>query len=246
MIRTPTATGWLLTMQPAHALLATQAVAAWGNEGFTPPPRRAETLVAVSQHDVGWVEWEQAPTLTAEGEPRDFMHMPLEEHLANWRRGVAYARHQGAWTGLLVSRHATTLYEGRRSEPDVAAFIARQQPLQAAWREVAGASEEEVAMAYAFVRWSDWLSLVLCMDHHRERGGPVELGVGPQGVAFTLHWRAEDRAAISPWPFQAARLDLHVESLRLDEKRFPDDASYRAAVESAARVERWWRLERGE
>lgn len=246
MIRTATSTGWLLTMQPAHALLSAQLAAAWGNADFAAPPRRIETLVAVSQHDVGWVEWEQAPTLTDEGQPRDFMHMPLAEHLANWRRGITYARHQGPWVGLLVSVHATSLYVDRTEEPPIAAFIAEQQPAQAAWRVAAAASEVEVETAYALLRLTDWLSLILCLDHHRERGDPVDLRSGPGGTRFTLRWQAVDHAAVAPWPFASSPLDVHVESLELDQKQFADEADYRAALAQAPRVERRWRLEQGE
>ncbi|MCZ7569065.1 MAG: DUF3891 family protein [Ardenticatenaceae bacterium] len=243
MIRTPTPTGWLLTMQPAHALLSAQLAAAWGKADFPPPPRRTETLVAVSQHDTGWVEWEEAPTLTDEGEPRDFMHMPLAEHLANWRRGIAYARHQGPWAGLLVSVHATSLYVARTEEPPIAAFIAEQQSSQAAWRVAAAATEEEIEEAYALLRATDWLSLVLCLDHHRDRGEPVDLGLGPAATRFTLHWQAVDQAAVTPWPFATSPLDVHVESLELDQKRFASETLYRTALAEAPRIERRWRLE---
>lgn len=230
-------------MQPAHALLSAQVAAAWGNTDFAPPPRRTETLVAVGQHDVGWVEWEQAPTLTDDGGPRDFMHMPLDEHLANWRRGITYARHQGPWVGLLVSVHATSLYADRTEEPAVAAFIAEQQPAQAAWRVAAAATEEEVEEAYALLRLTDWLSLVLCLDYRRERGDPVDLRLGPGGTRFTLHWRAVDYATVAPWPFATSPLDVHAESLQLNQQHFDDEASYRAALAQALRVTRRWRLE---
>lgn len=243
MIRTPTPTGWLLTRQPAHALLAAQFAAAWGNERVPQPPRRVETLIAVSQHDAGWVTWEQAPTVTPEGEPRDFMHMPIAEHLANWRRGIAHARHQGPWIGLLVGCHATSLYAARADEPEIAAFLAEQKPLMTEWQAAAEASDAEIEEAYALLRFCDWLSLVLCLDRHREQGTPVDLGAGPGGIAFALHWRAVDRAAIDPWPFEPAHLDVEVESWRLDRKRFDDAAEYQTLLAQAPRVTRRWRLE---
>ena len=64
---------WLVS-QPDHAEVSGYLAAHWGNEEFTrpgyyaasndPERLRAETVLAIAQHDNGWWEWEAAPELS--------------------------------------------------------------------------------------------------------------------------------------------------------------------------------------
>ena len=88
MIVQPDGDGLRLFRQTDHALLSGSFAAAWGNDRIPPPPRRDQTLIAASRHDDGWSEWELAPKLGADGEPIDFIRVPVSDHAPLYKRGA--------------------------------------------------------------------------------------------------------------------------------------------------------------
>lgn len=244
MIRYPTETGWLIVYQPAHALLSGQLAAHWaGDDQFPRPASWSELLVAVSQHDVGWVAWEQAAQIDEEGAPQNFTDLRVADHLAIWRRGVRYAGHQSSLLGVLVSRHATALYGHRREEsPQIATFLDEQRRLQADLLKQLPYDQPYVDEAYQLIRLMDWLSLALCMGRAEE--GDVELGAGPGGVALTLVPLDPTRITVRPWPFDVSRIEARVAAQRLTRRTFVDDAELQVALGAAETVYRRWMVER--
>ena len=233
--------GWEIIYQPAHALLSAQLVGRWRVEAH--PPRWWETLVAVSQHDNGWREWEAAPQVNPDGTPRNFTEMTVPEAMAQWRRGVTRARHQSAWVGLLVSHHATTLFDSRRGELEALnQFLDEQHAQQERWRASLGASPEEVDHAYAMVRWTDWLSLVLCWRRLPADGSPISLGTGPDGTRYEAALRMDESVALTPWPFDEARFTVTVETRLLSQPTFADDEALQVALLDAPVQPRAWTL----
>ena len=116
---------WLIT-QPAHAELAGQMAAHWGNEEFAVPGRfaasadperlRREVVLAVAEHDSGWWEWEADPPLSAD----DGLPQGLGEVVANpvvgmerWRLGIPRLAERHPYASLLIGDHAHRLYEAQ-------------------------------------------------------------------------------------------------------------------------------------
>ena len=91
---------WLVT-QPDHAQVAGYLAAHWGNDDFVrpgyfasaPDPERlrAETVMAIAQHDNGWWEWEATPELAAvDGFPSGLADVlkNQQEGTSRWRLGL--------------------------------------------------------------------------------------------------------------------------------------------------------------
>ena len=110
MIVQEIAGGLLLFRQTEHALLSGAFAEAWGNENIPEPPRRPSTLVAAARHDDGWAEWELAPKLGPNGEPVDFIHIPVNEHTELYRRGIDLVESEDPYAGLVASLHGERLY----------------------------------------------------------------------------------------------------------------------------------------
>ena len=123
---------WLVT-QPDHAQVAGYLAAHWGNDDFVrpgyfasasdPEQLRAETVMAVAQHDNGWWEWEATPELAAvDGFPSGLADVlkNQQEGMNRWRLGLG--RFDNApYANLLISHHAYWLYAvGTQSDPDPA------------------------------------------------------------------------------------------------------------------------------
>ena len=111
-------------------------------------------LLAAEQHDIGWLDWESAPTFNPQtGRPHLFREVGAAAHSPMWRQGVERAL--GAWgahVALLVSRHGGVIYRRyadrhRMNEADAAAaraYLEAQAPLEAAWAKMLGLEAAEL------------------------------------------------------------------------------------------------------
>lgn len=122
---------WLVS-QPDHAELAGFLAAHWGNDEFASPGHfansanpeelRANTVLAIAQHDNGWWEWEANPELTkGEGLPMDLREVlrNQQDGMNRWRFGIPRFNESHPYVSLLISLHAYWLYAyGCHAKPD--------------------------------------------------------------------------------------------------------------------------------
>ena len=123
MLKTKQDDEWWLITQPAHAELAGQMAAHWGNDTFASPGHFAtsthpgrlkqEVLLAIAEHDNGWWEWEADPVRS----PDNALPQGLAEVVANpeqgmerWRKGIPRLAANHPYASLLISDHASWLY----------------------------------------------------------------------------------------------------------------------------------------
>lgn len=245
------ARGRIAIPQPAHAAMAGQLAAAWGDGGagsaFAAP--RPEAVLAAALHDIGWAAWERAPTRDPEtGWPRQFPQVSKLIHVDLWRDGVATARLFGRWPALLVSLHADTIYS-RHHDPEAAsaeerdavkALLDEQHAVQAELKaslrvdpRAGDASDAAVERARLFVAAMDELSLALCWGVDRPRD--VAEVPTASGQTTTLALRPEgDAVAVSPWPFAGTRLTVTADGRALEAPFASDDALRRGLARAPA------------
>ncbi len=232
----------LAISQPTHAWISGQILRSW-REAL------GETLMlAAEQHDIGWLDWETAPTFNPEtGRPHLFREVGAATHSPMWRQGVERALSAwGAHVALLVSRHGGVIYRRyadrhRMNEPDAAAaraYLEAQAPLEAAWAKMLGLEAAELQKETALVAFSDTLSLALC----GELKTPIELEApNAHGGAETL--RLIERPGhpfefvLSPWPFRKDALTVEGEARPLPATgRFDNEAAMREWFRSPRRA----------
>lgn len=243
MLLQTTTAGWLAISQPAHARTAAQLATAWGGDWVAPVSPREEVIVGTLLHDIGWLDWEAAPTFNPEtGLPHTFMELPIATHIGMWRRASMLALAFGRYPALLTSLHGTRLYGARdlsKLDPKdamlVAGFLADERRRQAEWL-TALAADSSTADAVAdatlgrnssnLALW-DALSLAICggIRSEREFHGVPTLG----GALRTLRLRPGPDAttvALDPWPFAACEVVVSVEG-RLIQRRVSDESMMR-------------------
>jgi hypothetical protein len=163
---------WLIS-QPDHAIVSGYLAAHWGNGEFTrpgyfgsaPDPERlrAETVLAIAEHDNGWWEWEADPQLSpGDGLPLGLLDLTQSDGMERWRMGVPRFVETHPYVSLLISLHAYWLYAPRcEPHPDAAFF----HPLFAHPEDAPPLEGEELERAKGFVveqreiqeRLVDWL-----------------------------------------------------------------------------------------
>lgn len=233
--------GVLAISQPTHAWISGQILRAWDAALGEP------LLLAAEQHDIGWLDWESAPTFNPQtGRPHLFREIGAVVHSPMWRQGVERAL--GAWgahVALLVSRHGGVIYRRytdrhRISEADAAAaqtYLDTQGPMEAAWAKTLGLNVAALQNETTLVALVDAVSLALC----GELKTPIDLEApSSRGGAETL--RLIERPGhpfdfvLSPWPFRKDVLTVEGEARPLPAAgRFDNEAAMRAWLRSPER-----------
>jgi hypothetical protein len=232
----------LAVSQPAHAWISGQLLRAW-NESFSEP-----LLLAAEQHDIGWLDWETAPSFNPEtGRPHLFREVGAAVHAPMWRQGVERAL--GAWgvhVALLVSRHGGVIYRRyfdrhRLVEADARAaqeYLDGQAPVEADWAQTLGLDAAALNRESALVALVDTLSLALC----GELKAPLEVQVPDRSGAQTS-LRLTERPqkpfefVLSPWPFRTETVTVEGEGRPLPESgRLANEAEMRTWLSASNRM----------
>jgi hypothetical protein len=226
--------GALAISQLTHAWLSGQLLRAW-DEPFAEP-----LLLAAEQHDIGWLDWETAPSFNPQtGRPHLFREVGASIHAPMWTSGVNRALHAwGMHVALLVSRHGGIIYSRytdrhnitREDRAAADAYIATQGAIEAQWTQKLNLSEATLKKESALIALVDALSLALC----GELKTPLEFQApGRNGDMIAVRLVERDRHPfefiLSPWPFRGDAVTLEGEGRPLPpEGRFADEAAMRA------------------
>lgn len=224
--------------QTSHSWLAGQLARVWGNERFGGFARREEVCLGAEQHDVGWAEWDLAPSLNEEtGLPHAFFELSRRESLGIWRVAPRRLEAQSRYAALLCSLHGTLLIERfadleemktddrRLTEEYLAGERRRQERLSA---EV-GVDPAELARARELIASWDALSLALC--HGQERT-VTEVPAADETTIDLALAGSDSEWTLAPWPFAAEHVSVLCEGRRLAD-RFEEEGALRAALEAA-------------
>lgn len=237
----------ILITQPAHAALSGQLARGWGSPLAGPVAPFDAVCLGAQLHDIGWIEWEQAPTLNeATGLPHTFMQLPTRTHLEIWGRAAGWALAFGRYPALLTSMHFTGLYERfhdyERDSPDDArdarALVARERKFQeeivAALRAddaTAGfATDELIARNRQLVALWDGMSLAIChgvTEPRSFRGVP-----GGDSTYELVLAPVDGGLSVAPWPFVEPGVSVTVDGRVLNE-RYHDQQTLDDALNTA-------------
>jgi hypothetical protein len=251
MVRREFEGGLLLITQTAHAWISGQLALRWGNEAFyRPEPWEILTLTA-GQHDNGWAEWELAPRILPDGRPVSFTEMALEEHFAIWQRSAERMQSTNLYAALLISMHATDLFQ-RRLQADergdtpelqsrIRGFIEEQQRFQASLYPILAdhprygpaLAQERLDVAFRLLQIWDLLSLLMLMGPlPTRRLEDVPAGPGERTTVQILP-RDERTMVLEPYPFAEAPFVVRVDGRWLAQKSFGHNALFRRALEQS-------------
>lgn len=252
MICNKTETGWDVIYQRAHALLAAALVEHWRADQR--PSRWIETLCAVAQHENGWQEWEASNQLTELGTPKTLGEGSLADTAQQLHHAITRARHQSLWCGLLVSRHATQLFDAQRGQIDALdKLLDAQVELRRRWQAQLGVDDQTLAAAYALLLFGDTFSLILCREEVPFGGRRLEIEAGPDGTRYDVRQvdGAQDVTAsgdrvltVEPWPYAVDEFTASVDVYPLRQLTFADDHALARALDAAVVRPRRWTVRR--
>jgi hypothetical protein len=234
--------GVIAISQLTHAWISGRLLRAW-DETLSEP-----LLLAAEQHDLGWIDWEVAPSFDERtGRPHLFRDVGASSHAPMWAAGVDRAlAGWGLHVALLISRHGGVIYSRytnrhRLAEADAAAaqhYLRNQGAKEQAWTRALGFDEARLTYESGLVAFVDALSLALC----GELKTPLDLeapdrGGGVQKLHIAERPGKPFEFVLSPWPFRDSALIFEGEGRPLpSEGRFPDEAAMRSWLAAPERV----------
>jgi hypothetical protein len=246
--------GIIAIPQPNHAWLSGQLCRAWGNACFAAPTPREDVCLAAGLHDIGWLQWEAAPSFDLQtGLPREFLKVPPPVHTGIWRDGVKWAHAYGRVVALHVSLHADTLYsrffDFNRATPEdarlVRDFLDEQHGVRAEIiaslrsdpESAADASDQNIECNRLLIAAFDWMSLKICWGIKEETLIPDVPVSADERTKLVLHPRNSEgrKLTVDPWPFTTDEVEVKAEG-KLLRGRFSDANEMRQALAEAETV----------
>ena len=247
----------LLIRQTDHAFLAGFLAKEWGNEQFVKPEPFASFCLAAAEHDNGWTEEELQPGIDARTRlPYSFMSIPTKAHIELYHRGIERLVKADHYAGLLVSMHASMLYDkARATMPGYSAkyvksdeaqpatdFVQRlklqQLRLKVDLKTQPGMKEfvEENVLKANFERLEalDRMSLYFCTTPRENsliEGVPTDNAGGEADLE--LRPEGPDVVTLTPYPFRRELLELSVMARRIPKRVYSDAADLQKTLSGA-------------
>jgi hypothetical protein len=231
--------------QNDHAKLAGLFASHWGNATFERPRPYTSMMRAAQYHDGGWLRYETNPTVDpATGKSPSYQQVPNDSaQLAAYQWMIDMLTDIDSYTGLMVSKHRTGLWQSRygaitqppprpprKVTSEVEDFITRNEARQHVI--TAGLERHDVATNYNLLQVWDLLSLYICSnEHHKDHviePAPTAYSAG-SGVALKLTPTAPATIAIDPYPFDATPLEAAVVYRALPSSALHDVDAFKAA-----------------
>lgn len=235
----------VMITQNDHAKLAGLFAAHWGNGQFERPHPYVSMMRAAQYHDGGWLRYETNPYLDpATGKSPSYQQVPNNApQLAAYQWAIDMLTDVDSYSGLLVSKHRTGLWQSRYGaigqppagpprtlSEDIRNFIARNEARQQAI--AAGLDGNEVAVNYNLLQVWDLLSLYICShDQHQEHViAPAPTAYAAAGgVSLKLTPTAPATIRIDPYPFDDEPLKAGLVYRQLPQSALRDAESFKAA-----------------
>src|ERR1700739_165155 len=94
----------VLIRQTDHAVLAGHFAHELGGDGFAPLAPQESLVLAGTEHDNGWNEWEILPEIDpGTFLPYSFMSIPTRDHIDLYQRGIERVWNGGRYSRILGS-----------------------------------------------------------------------------------------------------------------------------------------------
>ncbi|MBW4635318.1 MAG: DUF3891 family protein [Iphinoe sp. HA4291-MV1] len=251
MLHRLTKQGLICITQLNHAWLSGQLAQVWGNEHFAQFAPKKEVCLGAELHDIGWLFWEQAPTLNPQtGYPYKFAELSMREHIDIWSSAKQLALPLSRYVALLVSLHGTGLYErftSWKNSPTSSEIVQDFFKHEYAFQEQLIAfftndpyyapytTPEVIERNRKLITIWDALSIILCQELTSEAHlSQVPTIDSETTVKLTLKEAKDNhhQVTVSPWPFQHSQVELVYEG-RLLRQTFSDEKAMQEALMSS-------------
>lgn len=217
--------GWTIITQRAHGLLSGQICALLKTADYS--PSWLETVIACSEHDDVYNEFDIKPLIDSNGAPLDFKSTTF--NLKRAKAQIDMALTKSRFISLLIARHIKFTHG---KEPKAKAFVAEINGKEKDWLKESGLKKTDIDKAYNLLEFCDAFSLLICQDLIPPENRKLEISDGPNNSSYYLH-KSGENLSVEPWPFIQDKFDLTYETRVIKELKFTSDSGFRKSLKSA-------------
>ncbi len=244
--------------QTDHAVLSGYLARELGNEVFARPEPLESFLLAATEHDNGWSEWELLPRIDpVTFVPYSFMSIPTQEHIDLYQRGIERVVKADRYAGLLVSMHCAGLYDRTRAtmpgfsakyvksqEAPIVSDLLQRLRLQQLRLKV-DLRGDPTTKGFADEKWLqanaqrlealDRLSLYFCLGALEAATiDAVPADYEGREVDWDLQPEGDNAATLEPYPFRRDPLEVSILVRRIPKRRYADHLDVQKALAQAS------------
>lgn len=248
----------ILIRQTDHAMLSGFFAREWGSQLFRRPEPFESVRLAAAEHDNGWRDWELQPRIDPRTRlPYSFMSLPTEEHMELYQRGIERVVKSDRYAGLLVSLHASELYDRARAtipgysakyvkatESDLVNTYLQNLKLQQLRLKVdlrADAAMREFVQDKLLennarrLEALDRLSLYFCMSSEPHDATIDDVPIDDHGSEIDWDLRADgpNSVSIGPYPFKREPLQFSILTRRVPKRLYSNSLDFQKTLAHA-------------
>src|ERR1700738_1556217 len=248
----------VLIRQTDHAVLSGFLAREWGNDLFQRPEPFESLQLAATEHDNGWRGWELQPPIDPKTRlPYTFMSLPTDVHIELYQRGIERVVKSDRYAGLLVSMHASGLYDRARatipgfsakyiksSETELVSGFLQALKLQQLRLKVdlRGDAAIKEFVHDKFLETNsrrlealDRLSLYFCMNStpHDATIDSVPVDDQSSEVDWELRPAGPNAVSLGPYPFRREPLQISILARRVPKRLYTDSLDFQKTLARA-------------
>src|SRR5713226_9244608 len=224
----------ILIRQTDHAVLSGFFAREWGNGLFKRPEPFESVRLAAAEHDNGWREWELQPQIDPKTRlPYSFMSLPTEAHIALYQRGIERVVKIDRYAGVLVSLHASQLYDRARATiPGYSAKYVKSTEAELVNEFLQGLKLQQINSRR--LEALDRLSLYFCLSTPAEATMEA-IPVDDQGseVDWILRPLGRNSVSLAPYPFRREPLTVSILARSVPKRVYTDNLDFQKTLARA-------------
>ncbi len=207
---------YFMVTQNDHAKIAGVIAQNCKEDYFLDRKQTKEVLLAIHEHDRGWIELDTSPVWNDQTEkPYSFIDYPIVLKISFYKKGLDEVEKMNKYAGLLCSLHYSSFIQDD-SEPVVREFWNEEEQRQNQLLkelQIVGDEDKNEALMYHLdlLKFCDYLSLYICLNEpgDNERKHPFFQNGFPQLFPFVTdkpivaHWKNHETVSLSFSPLKS-------------------------------------------
>jgi hypothetical protein len=201
---------YIMVAQNDHAKVSKDIALNCKEDYFFSPNRKKEVLLAVGEHDRGWIEPDTSPIWNDKKEmPYSFIDYPTDLKISFYKKGLDEVEEMSNYAGLLCSLHYSSFIQDA-DESVVKEFWEEEKQRQNRLSDELGIIEDEdmkETMMYHLdlLKFSDFISLYICLHepgdnknkHPFFQNGFPQLFLFATDKPIIAHWESKEAVSLS-------------------------------------------------
>jgi hypothetical protein len=160
---------FIMITQHDHAQISGIIARSWKNNYFPITERKEEVILAIREHDSGWIEADTSPIWNNQKEkPYSFTDYPIDSKTVIYKKGIDKVERMSKYASLLCSLHYVSFLQDE-VHPAAKQFVADERMrLQYLFKALGINGKREIEDLFMYhlkiLKFCDNLSLYICLN----------------------------------------------------------------------------------